>query len=225
MRTHSKRNWIRFAAILVVPMAALTLMAQQITSLSISGQSGQAQVVQVQGRNYVDVDGLARILSGSISFSGNQIVLTLGGSDGSSGAAPVAAPPPQGLSKDFLNAGIEAMSQVREWHAALRTAIERSYPISNDWIAPMRRQAQSALRMAEVAASTPDDKNAFPLLANEFNNMVKLSDKYLGMAANVSYIDPNSLSNDPVEQKLMNCAHSLVNMASSGQFMDDGSCH
>lgn len=117
------------------------------------------------------------------------------------------------------------MSQVREWHAALKTAIERSYPISNDWIAPLRRQAQQALRLTEVAATTDDDKNAYPLLANEFNNMVKLSDKYLGMASNMDYIDPNSLNNDPTEQRLMTCAHSLVSMASTGQFVDDGSCH
>lgn len=226
MRTHSKSPWVKLAVILILPLVGLTLMAQQITSLSVNGQEGQAQVVQVQGRNYVDVNGLTRILNGSISFSGNQIVLTLAGSGGSSGDSSVSAPPPpQGLSKDFLNAGIEAMSQVREWHAALKTAIERSYPISNDWIAPLRRQAQQSLRLAEVAASTPDDKNAYQLLANAFNMMVKLSEKYLGMASNVSYIDPNSLSNDPTEQRLVACGHSLVSMASSGQFVDDGSCH
>ena len=225
MRTDWKtKRWV-LAVILVASMLAATLVAQQVTSLSVSGQSGHAQVVQVQGQNYVDVNGLTRILNGSISFNGNQIVLTLGGSGG--GGDSSAAQPPQaqqGLSKGFLNAGIEAMSQVREWHAALKTAIERSYPISNDWIAPLRRQAQSALRMAEVAASTPDDQNAYPLLADAFNMMVKLSDKYLGMTSNVSYIDPNSLSNSPTEQKLLACGHSLVSMVSSGQFVDDGSC-
>jgi hypothetical protein len=223
MRTHSKVNWIR--CVLILPVLALTVMAQQTSSLSVSGQPGQAPVIQVQGRNYVEIEGLAKIVNGSISFSGNQIVLTLPGADGSNAAAPGTPPAPQGFSKDFLNAGIEAMSQVREWHATLKTAIERSYPISSDWVAPLRRQAQQALRLAEVAATTEDDKNAYPLLATEFHNMVRLSDKYLGMAANVSYIDPNSLSNDPLEQKLMACAHSLVSMASSGQFVDDGSCH
>ena len=225
MQIHSKARWLKLAGILVLPMVAVTLVAQQVTTLSVSGQSGQAQVVQVEGRNYVDVNGLTRILNGSISFSGNQIVLTFANGNSGSGSSAATPPPQQGLSKDFLNAGIEAMSQLREWHAALRTAIERSYPISNDWIAPLRRQAQQAMRLTEVAASTPDDKNAYPLLANEFNNMVQLSDKYVGMAANVSYIDPNSLSNDPLEQKMMACAHSLVSMASSGQFVDDGSCH
>ena len=226
MQNHTKTKWLKLAGILVLPMVAVTLLAQQVTSLSVSGQSGQAEVVQVEGRNYVDVNGLTRILNGSISFSGNHIVLTLGGSSGNGGSdSGAGTPQQQGLSKDFLSAGIEAMSQVREWHAALKTAIERSYPISNDWIAPLRRQAQQALRLAEVAASTPDDKNAYPLLANAFDMMVKLSDKYVGMASNVSYIDPNSLNNDPLEQRLVTCGHSLVSMVSSGQFVDDGSCH
>jgi len=205
---------------------ALTLTAQQINSLAVSGQPGHANVIQVQGRNYVEVDGLARLTNGSISFSGNQIVLTLPGpSTGSPADAPAAAAPTTGLSQGFLNAGIEAMSQLREWHAALKNAIERSYPISEDWIAPLRRQAQQNLRLAEVAASTETEKSAFALLANEFNNMNKLSNKYLDMAKNLNYIAPDSLSNDPLEQKLLACGHSLVAMVSSSQLVDDGSCH
>ena len=189
--------------------------------------SGQANVIQVQGRNYVEVDGLARLTNGSISFSGNQIVLTLPGSTGGASSADVPAPaaPATGLSQGFLNAGIEAMSQVREWHAALKNAIERSYPISDDWMAPLRRQAQQSLRLAEVAASIDAEKSAFALLANEFNNMSRLSNKYLDMAKSLNYIAPDSLSNDPLEQKLITCGHSLVAMVSSSQFVDDDSCH
>jgi hypothetical protein len=117
------------------------------------------------------------------------------------------------------------MSQAREWHASLKTAIEHSYPISEEWIAPLRRQAQQSLAAAKVAASTPTDNQAFPLFNNEFNNMNKLSDKYLQMVKNMNYIDPDSLSNDSLEQRLVACGHSLVNMLSSGQFVDDGSCH
>ena len=76
-----------------------------------------------------------------------------------------------------------------------------------------------------MAASTDADKNAYPLLTNEFNNMNRLSDKYLQMVANMNYIAPDSLSNDPLEQKLVTCGHFLVNMVSSNQLADDGSCH
>lgn len=221
MWTNTKGKGAVLAAVLALPLLALTLTAQQINSLIISGQPGQANVIQAQGQNYVEVEGLARITNGSINFNGNQIVLTIPGFGGGSSSTPAA----QGLSRDFLNAGIEAMAQVREWHAALKNAIERSYPISEDWIGPLRRQAQQSLRLTQVAAGTDSDKNAFTLLSNEFNNMNKLSDKYLGMAKNLDYIDPNALSTDPLEQRLMACGHSLVAMASSEQFVDDGACH
>lgn len=216
----------KIAAIVLLSGVALMVAAQQVSSLIVSGQQGQAKVVQFQGANYVEVNGLARLTGGSISFSGNQIVLTLPASGEDSQAAPAAAPsaPTGGLSNDFLNAGIEAMSQVREWHAALKNAIEHSYPLGADWLGSFRAQARQALRLAEVAASTDGDKKAFQLLTNEFNNMSKLSDKYLQMTANVSYIAPDSLGNDPLDQKLLSCAHSLASMASTRQFVDDGSC-
>jgi hypothetical protein len=222
MRTNKKRKSMTLAGMVVLPLLAITLTAQQTNSLAISGQPGHARVIQVDGANYVDIEGLARILNGSMSFNGNQIVLTLnGGNTAASGASDGT----QGFSKDFLNAGIEAMSQLREWHASLKNAIERSYPISEEWISVFRRNSQQSLRLAQVAASTDADKNAYPLLANEFNNMNRLSDKYLKMVANMNYIAPDSLSNDPLEQKLVACGHFLVNMVSSNQLADDGSCH
>ena len=215
------------ATIVLLPLLALTLAAQQVTSLIISGQQGQAKVLQVQGTNYVEVNGLARITGGSLSFSGNQVVLTLPGSAGDSSAAEApssASASSQGLSSEFLNAGIEAMAQVREWHAALKNAVEHSYPLGADWLGSFRAQAQQALRLAGVAASTDQDKRAFQLLTNGFNMMSKLSDKYLQMTANLNYIAPDAISNDPLDQRLVACGHSLASMASTRQFVDDGSC-
>ena len=208
------------ATIVLLPLLALTLAAQQVTSLIISGQQGQAKVLQVQGTNYVEVNGLARITGGSLSFSGNQVVLTLPGSGGDS-SAPASS---EGLSTEFLNAGIEAMAQVREWHAALKNAVEHSYPLGADWLGSFRAQAQQALRLAGVAASTDQDKKAFQSLTNGFNMMSKLSDKYLQMTAKMNYIAPDAISNDPLDQRLVTCGHSLASMASTRQFVDDGSC-
>jgi len=222
MRGNVTPNCLILGALLALPV--LALVAQQTTSLTIDGQQGQAHVIQVEGRNYVDVDGLARISGGSIRFAGNQIVLTLPGTAGSSAPAPAQAAAPAGFSKAFLGEGIEAMSQVREWHAALKNAIERAYPLSEEWLGNFKRQAQTSLRQAGVAASTDMDQKAFPLLTNEFNNMAALSDKYLKMSKDMNYIAPNSLSNDPMEQKLLTCGKSLAAMVSSNQFVDDGSC-
>jgi len=221
MRIHSVQSWWALAALLVLPALALSLAAQQSNSLIIAGQAGFAKVIQVDGRNYVEVEGLARLTNGSISFNGNQIVLTLPGATADA-AAPAAAA--TGFSKDFVTAGIEAMAQVREWHAALKNAIERGYPLTGDWLAAYGAQAQKALRLASVAVNTTADRNALPFLTNEFNNMRKLSDKYLQTTESMTYVAPNSLDTDPLDQKIRTCAHSLASMATVNQFVDDGSC-
>jgi hypothetical protein len=219
MRIHSIKTWWALALV-VLSALALSLAAQQSNSLVIAGQPGSAKVIQVDGRNYVEVEGLARLTNSSVSFNRNQIVLTL------SGAAdtPTPAAPATGFSKDFVIAGIEAMALMREWHAALKNAIERSYPLGEDWLAAYRAQALTDLRLASVAVNTTADKNALPFLTNEFNNMVKLSDKYLQMAKAVTYIAPDSLGTDPLDQKIRACAHSLASMATANEFVDDGSC-
>jgi len=94
--------------------------------------------------------------------------------------------------------------------------------LSEDWLSAYRDQAQQVVRLAAVAASTPADKNAEPFLTNEFNNMRALKDKYLQMTKSRTYIDPNSLDNDPLDQKIGTCAHSLASMGTANQFIDDG---
>lgn len=206
----------------IVAVLALSLAAQQsTTSLAVNGQNGSAKVVQVNGHNYVDIEGLARLTNSSISFKGQQIVLTLPGAGTS--VAP-ATQQPQGFSKAFLTSAIEAMTRVREWHAALRTAIERGVPLATGWLDNYQNQAQNGLNLASVAISTDADRNAYPFMVAEYNNMKALSDKYVNMNKALQYIDPNSLQNDPLDQKLLACGHSLASMASSDQFVDDGSC-
>jgi hypothetical protein len=219
------RGWT-IARLLTLSVLALTLEAQQTSSLVVSGLQGRAKVIQVEGRSYVEVDGLARLTKGSISFDGNQIVLTLPSSDGNAQAqASAQAPsPPPGFSKGFVTAGIEAMAQVREWHTALRTAIERGVPINDGWLGAYRAQAQQSLRLASVAISTDSDKSAYPFMVNEFGNMKNLADQYVQITNNRDYIDPNSLRSNPLNQKFVTCAHSLSSMASTNQFIDDGSC-
>jgi hypothetical protein len=220
-----RRNTVRqklmiLAVVLMLPL--LFLVAQDTSALLVEGQQGQARVIQVQGRSYVEVEGLARITGGSMRFVGNQIVLTLPGSSDAPSQAPPA--PSVGLSKPFLGAGIETMREILEWHAALKTGIERGYPLSDVWFGNYRRQIQSSLKQTEALASTDTDQQALPLLTNEFNNMNALTDRYLRITASRDYLAPDSLNSDPLEQKLLACWQSLASMASSNQIVDDGSC-
>ncbi len=222
MRRNRIRTSVMLAALLLLPL--LVLVAQETSSLLIEGPQGRTRVIQVQGKNYVEVDEFARIMGGSLRFVGNQIILSLTGSDTPAQAAHSAPQPVAGLSKPFLTGGIETMREILEWHAALKNAIERGYPLSDTWFGNYRRQIRSSLAQTQALASTDLDQKAFPLLSNEFNTMNALTDKYLKIAVNREYLAPNSLDSDPLNQRLLACWQSLASMASSNQFVDDGSC-
>lgn len=219
MRRNAIQTSVMLVAILLLPL--LVLVAQETSSLLIEGPQGQTRVIQVQGKNYVEVDEFARITGGSLRFVGNQIMLSLPGSDT---PAQAASQPATGLSKPFLAGGIETMREILEWHAALKNAIERGYPLSDAWFGNYRRQIRSSLAQTQAAVSTDLDQKAFPLLTNEFNTMNALTDKYLKITVSRDYLAPNSLNSDPLNQKLLTCWQSLASMASSNQFVDDGSC-
>jgi hypothetical protein len=206
-----------------------TQPAQEYT-VTVNGHSGSAKVVQMNGHSYVDVDALARITNGSVAYQGNQILLTLsGGGVHPEASTQAAAPPPpapnNGFSKEFLQAGIEFMSQIREWRNTLLNTIANGYPLSDGLFVGYRGQAATNLRMAQVAASTQGDKSAAQLLASEYGNMDRLTKKYLDKRANLEFIDPNSMDSDALNQKILTCARSLAAMATSNQFVDDGTCH
>lgn len=111
MRTQSIKTCWPLAGLVILLGMALSLAAQQSSSLIIAGQPGSAKVIQVDGRNYVEVESIARLTNSSISFNGNQIVLTV---PGAAAAPPPSAAPATGFSKDFVTAGMEAVAQMRE---------------------------------------------------------------------------------------------------------------
>ena len=80
-------------ALLILPGLAWSQAAQQNSTLIVSGQPGQAPVLQINGRSYVDIEALARLTNGSLGFKGNQITLTLPGAAAS--APSTAAAPSQ----------------------------------------------------------------------------------------------------------------------------------
>src|SRR5436190_12276674 len=200
---------------LVLPGLVVPLVAEQSNSLSITGHTGSAKVVQVEGRSFVGVEGFVRLINASVRFNGNQIVITLpGGGD----TPPAPASPANGSSPAFVKAAVEAAAELREWRAALRNAIAGSYAISENWVSPMRAEARQALRVVSVSISTPADKATVSLLENLFNNVNQLSDNYLQLSGARTYIDPRSLDSDPLDQKIMACARSLASMATANEF-------
>jgi len=209
------------ATLLALPIFALSQAAQQTTTLILNGRPGDAPVVQLNGRSYVEIEALARVASGSLSFKGNQIILTL---PASTTSAPAPSPSTttaanQGFTKEFLRAGIEEMATIREWRSVLTNAVQHGYPITEDWLTVYRVQAAKSLTLASVAVSTDSDRDALGLLTNEFDNMHKLSNTILESHKSMDYVSPTALTDNPLDQKIMNCAHSLASMAAGRQLI------
>ena len=193
-------------------------------SLSVSGHAGQIPVVQINGHSYIDVEALARLTQGSIAYRTGGVVLTLSAPPAAD-VPSTAAKPKRGFSQAFLNAGIEEMSVIREWRSSLVTAVQNNYPINEDWVSQYRRTADNRLALTSAAATTDADHQAYPLLASEFANMQKQSDRFLAMRKNLQFIATYSLDQDPLDQQILACSHGLSALISNGQFEDVPACH
>ena len=226
MRRIARRRWLTLVLLLFMPGDGFSQENQQSGALIVRGHPGQAPVTQINGRPYVAVDALARLMNGSLGFQGSQITLTLPVTASMEGAVSrdgQSANP--AFSRDFLNAGIETMSDIREWRSALLTAVENGYKVTDVWMDRYRAQAAKNLRLASVAATTESDRSALGLLSKELGHMQELSNRIVAARKNLSYISPDALKNDSLDKKILKCARSLAAMAASGEFQDDGSCN
>ena len=209
----------------VLQGAGLAQTQQQPSStFTVVGHSGNARVIQKDGRSYVDVEGLARITGGTLGFQGSQIVLTLPGPP----VRPAVPAPPEktGFSRDFLRAGIEGMSQIREWRAAIENAVRTSNSVTDSWVSPLRRASETSIATAASTASTDSDRKAVPLLQNQLNNMRQLSDRLLAMRKSMTFMPTDLLDNDPLDHQILACAQGLAAIAvPGGQFEDVAACH
>jgi hypothetical protein len=195
------------------------------TTLVLKGYAGRAPVVLINGKSYVEIESLARLTNGSLTFQPNQITLTLAAPVAGTAPAPADPVAKPALSKGFVVAATDELSLIREWRADLLNAIQNSYPLTEEWATGYRRNVRSKLALAGAAVSRDPDREVFALVTNEFNNMNKLSDQYVAMHKTLAYISPDSLDNDALNQQVLNCAHELDSLAASGQSQDVPVCH
>src|ERR1017187_9442314 len=90
---------MRIAVLALMPTALLMLPAngnaqtpQKATAFTIAGHAGEAPIVQINGKSYVEVESLARLTHGNLSFKANRTILTL---PPSNSEAPAAVPQAQ----------------------------------------------------------------------------------------------------------------------------------
>lgn len=213
--------------LLAVPGVFLTHAAQASRRLIVNGYSGELAVVEFDGHSYVAIEALARLFHGSLTIQDDRMILSIPVSAGSISAPAAAATEPaaSGFSKDFLKAGIEEISDIREWRTALTSAVQRGFPITEDWLNTYRGRARQSLAATSLAISTDSDRKAFQLLTNVLNHMQQLSDRFVQARKSMTYIAPDALNNDPLDQRILKCARALASMSASNRFTDDASCH
>ena len=208
--------------------------AQQ-RNITVNQRNGTAEVIDQNGRLFVDVMALASIGKGSVSFTGSGIVLTFPAvsSHAATGATaePVALQPPDSsaLSRGFMRGGIEEIASLREWATTLASAIRGGYGVTDEWVNGYRDQASQSLQLAEASASTDGDRSAAQLLHHAFDLVQQWSDKLVAAKKSMDTAkyttSPNALREDPLSQKIISCGHFLSQMLGSATFQDDASCH
>jgi hypothetical protein len=239
------RKYLRAILLFGLVSAAGALLAQGTPENSaktfvVNGKTVGAQVVDIGGRSYVDVESLAQITNGTVTVEPTRIVLTIpvptssapGNAPGTASANAPAdnAPPPTvaGLSRAFVTIAIDDLAEMREWRGATGTMITYGLAVSAAWATSYHDRAQDALTRATVAAVTDDDRQALGLLRNEFDRLAGWSGNALAarQALNgAQTLDPNTLANDQTLAKINNCGEFLNGMLLSGVFSDNASCH
>ncbi len=225
---------VMITCLLVFPFFSRLVTAQvevQFRTLVVNGYSGKVSVLQMDDKTYIDLNRLLQIANGSIDYQRNRIVVTLPGASVSAPAATGEMPGPNdtALTREFMKAGIEGISLMREWASNLANAIQNGYPISENWVSDLRARAQNQVAMASAAASSDADRNVDQLIKHEFEAVQEWSNKLLearkSLDAAKYAIAPSALRNDSLSQKIVTCGRFLGQMLASGSFEDDPSCH
>ena len=118
-------------------------------------------MIQKDGRAYVDLQSLAEITNGSLSFKENRIVLSIRAPDiEPSGRRSLQRIRTFSCERFCVCRGISCgqelkrFATMREWASTMAYAIQNGYQITDDWAANYREQAANNLRLASAAAST-----------------------------------------------------------------------
>ena len=161
MRITQSFAWSLAALLLVVSGIALAQDANQNRTLIVNGQSATVSVIQVNGRSYVDLEALARALNGSLSFSGNQIALSVSGSPANSNTTSANTTSATrtccgssfeaGIFASVLDGGYRANVHRPGMAYGARGRYSKWNPCGGKLASPYRNQAATNLRLASVA--------------------------------------------------------------------------
>ena len=226
----ARARWGVAAAVAAMAAIALGQGAPQKRTLVINGQSGEASLIEINGRSYIDLETLARIANGTLAFQGEQIILTLPAA-GAETDSPSAQPGEgtAGMSDGFMKSAVQALTTIKQWRSAVAYALQHGIPGDGSRLFIVRDRAAESLRLATVAASTDSDQNARQLLANHFDAVNAWSTQMVEARRSMSTanysMSPDALDKDSQYQKTARCSDFLAVMLPSGKFEDEAACH
>lgn len=228
------RSITNLGLLAAIPLIATGIATTQSQSkyaqrtLEVNGHTGQAMVYEIDGHSFVDLESLARIANGSLSFRGDRIVLHLP----AAGAATDQSheqPPASGMTKDFMKASLQVVATLKDWTNILANGIQRGVPGDGSRMIVFHDNAADQLRIATVDAANESDEDALRLLTNHFNQVSNWSNKLVAERKKMDTakysMNPNAIANDETYQKITSCSNFLGSMLPSGQFHDGRSCN
>lgn len=201
-----------------------------VRSLVVNGKTVNTAVVEAEGRSYVDIEGLAQVLGGSVTFEPNQITLTIPTPAPAPTPAENSATAPQAaddMSKQFQQLAVFTIAEMREWRGAIGALVTSGLPVVGTWPQDYHDRVGGDLLQATLAASTVSDNQAVQLLQREYALLTDWANEVLGERRALDAartIDPNSLQNDQPLAKISKCGQFLSSMIVGGNFYDDLSC-
>src|SRR5690348_8450514 len=88
--------------VLVLVLVSISEAQLQTRTLTINGHSGKVTIYKVEGKSFIDLETLVRTANGTVSFKGEEIILTLPAAAATS--AQNNPSQPEGMSKGFMSA-------------------------------------------------------------------------------------------------------------------------
>lgn len=228
------RRFTNLGLLAAIPLIATGIAAAQSQSkyeqrtLEVNGHTGQAMIYQIDGKSYLDLESLARIANGSLSFRGDSIVLHLPAADSASSQSHE-QPTSAGITNDFMKASLQVLSTLKQWTDALAHGVQSGAPGDGSRLVVFHDKAADQLRIATVDAANESDKLALRLLTNQFNQVNNWSNKLVAERKRMDTakysMTPNAIANDATFQKITSCSKFLGTMLPSGEFQDSHSCN
>ena len=217
-----------FTSITVLSLVVFAEAQLQTRTLTVNGHSGKVTIYQVQGKSFIDLETLVRTANGTVSFKGDEIILTLPARATSAPASSSSQQQSEGMTKAFMTAAVQDLALIKDWQNTMAYAIQRGVPGDGSRLVILHDRAAEGLRLAKVQAHNPSDQDALQLLTNHFNQVDnwkrKLVDARKSMSTANYSASANALNEDAEYQKIAGCSQFLGTMLPSGKYEDNGAC-